>query len=250
MAEENPGADAPGIPSFAYHSARTPSLMLRMPACWMAPAVPPIELIRPALTLVGVTLTLGLPYWGQLNAFVDVSSTLSDGAPAWSPSVKRLLMPRCHRFSPGPTIAPRSALPNRPTGAAPNAVTSYQAATDGSASAESRNWSGRSVTVGRVAAVVNRVPVGSGIEIVGVRNNPDCTNPTPDSCQPPSAMSTSRGALVSHVRPRPKGNSYITALVIRCAGVALSRPVSAFKSNGFSIRVVHSCVFPVSRAAV
>src|SRR4051812_16758499 len=144
-----------------------------MPACWIAPAVPPTELIRPALTFVGVTFTFGLPYCGTLNALVEVSSTLSEGAPARSLSLKRLWIPRCHRFNPGPTTDPRSAEPKRPTGAAAKAARSYQAAMVGSSSAESRNWSGRSVTVGRAAAVVKRVPVGSGIEIVGVRNKPD-----------------------------------------------------------------------------
>ena len=46
----------------------------------MNPAVPPMALITPALTLVGVTFMFGAAHCGWLKMFVDVSSMRSVGA--------------------------------------------------------------------------------------------------------------------------------------------------------------------------
>src|SRR5918994_6113599 len=138
----------------------------------MKPAVPPMALIRPALTLVGDTFRSGAAYWGVLKMFVEVSSIRTVGAEAAVVSRNFLCTPKCQRLSAGPVIEPRSAVPNRPMGGAAYAPGSNQRATVGSLSSGSVIWSGRSVTVGRVAVLVNRVPVGSGTEIVGVRYPP------------------------------------------------------------------------------
>src|SRR5688572_385802 len=141
----------------------------------MKPAVPPTALMRPALTLAGDTFTSGAAYCGVLKMLVEVSSTRSVGADAAVVSRSFLCTPKCQRFSAGPVIEPRAAVPKRPTGGAAYAPGSNQRAAVGSLSSGSAIWSGRSVTVGRVAVLVNRVPVGSGTEIVGVRYPPLCT---------------------------------------------------------------------------
>src|SRR5687768_1782013 len=103
-----------------YHSIRNPRRMARMPACWMEPDPPPIPLIFPALTLVGVTFTLGFAYCGSLKMLVLVISMRNVGPSGRPVNLNRLCSPKCHRFRPGPSIAPRSAVPKRPTGGAPN----------------------------------------------------------------------------------------------------------------------------------
>src|SRR5687768_2207682 len=117
----------------------------------MKPAVPPIALIRPALTLVGDTFRSGAAYCGVLKIFVEVSSMRKVGADAAAVSRNFLCTPKCQRFSAGPLIEPRSAPPNRPMGGAAYAPGLNQRATVGSLSAGSLTWSGRSETVGRVA---------------------------------------------------------------------------------------------------
>ena len=87
----------------------------------MKPAVPPMALIRPALTLVGETFRSGAAYCGVLKMFVEVSSMRSVGADVPVLSRNFLCSPKCHRLSAGPTIEPRSAVPNRPMGDAPYA---------------------------------------------------------------------------------------------------------------------------------
>src|SRR5262245_32449380 len=135
----------------------------------MAPAEPPTAVTLPAETLVGVTFRFGFCHCSLLKRFVVVISMRSVGAPGRSASRNLLCRPPCQTFSPGPTMAPRSAVPYRPIGEPANAATLYQAAIVGSSRFGSDNWSGRSATTGRDAVDVKRVPVGSGIEIVGVR---------------------------------------------------------------------------------
>ena len=68
----------------------------------MKPAVPPIALILPALTLVGVTFKSGAAYCGSLKMFVEVSSMRSVGADGLPVNRNFLCNPKCQRFSPGP----------------------------------------------------------------------------------------------------------------------------------------------------
>src|SRR5438093_12675773 len=91
----------------------------------MNPAGPPTPVMRPALTLVGVTFKLGFDHCGVLNTFVVVISMRSVRPAGACVNRKRLCTPRCQRFKPGPSITPRPDVPNRPIGEAANAVMSY-----------------------------------------------------------------------------------------------------------------------------
>src|SRR2546426_6617679 len=105
--------------------------------------------------------------------FVAVNSARSSGALGFSEKRKFLWNPMCQTFVPGPMTTPRAAFPKRPSEGAAKAPAANQPSMVRLEMLGSRNWSGRILTRGRLALVVKLVPVGSGIEIVGVRNIPD-----------------------------------------------------------------------------
>ena len=103
------------------------------------PAPPPIALMRPALTLVGVTFKFGFAHCGWLKMFVDVTSIRSVGPRRAIGQPESLVQTEMPQVQPGAFDGATRRRAEPPDWWGANALTSYQPAIVGSLEAGSRN---------------------------------------------------------------------------------------------------------------
>ena len=222
-----------------------------MPACWMAPAVPPMALMRPALTLVGVTFDIRR---GPLRVIEDVGGGRLDAehrSPRTVARAEPLVQPEV------PEVQARRF--NRAAGGCPEAADRRRAeCADVEPPIDGRIGELRIAqlvgTDGYVGPGGGRRESGPGWirhrdrrrqEVAGLQIADERQLPAADQ-----EVDESRAPCRASASPARTAGRTSAAVVRRCSGVAESRPRSRARSNGSSIALVHSTVSVVSFAMV